>query len=83
MRAKNKDILKQKNVFLFYIFLQTVNVMKEDLWVNLVMTILVPVHANLTLLVPNVNNVMRDIMDGHGQIVNVIIFSLIYFQHRI
>ena len=68
---------------MFYIFLQIVNAMKEDLWVNLVMTILVPVHVNLTLLVPNVINVMRDIMDGHGQIVKVIIFSLIYFQHRI
>ena len=67
---------------MFYIFLQIVNVMKEDLWVNLVMTILVPVHVNLTLLVPNVINVMRDIMDGHGQIVNVNIFSLIYFQQN-
>ena len=67
---------------MFYIFLQIVNVMKEDLWVNLVMTMLVPVHVNLTLLVPNVNNVMRDIMDGHGQIVNVNIFSLIYFQQN-
>ena len=59
---------------MFYSFLQIVNVMKEDLWVNLVMTILVPVHVNLTLLVPNVINVMRDIMDGHGQIVKVIRF---------
>ena len=67
---------------MFYIFLQIVNAMKEDLWVNLVMTILVPVNVNLTLLVPNVNNVMRDIMDGHGQIANVIIFSLIYFQQN-
>ena len=56
---------------MFYIFLQIVNVMKEDLWVNLVMTILAPVHVNLTLLVPNVINVMRDIMDGHGQIAKV------------
>ena len=48
--------------------------MKEDLLAKLVLTILVYVHVNLILLVPNVISVIRATMDGHGQIAKVSIF---------
>ena len=64
--------------FFFHLkyLLQIANVMKEDLLAKLVITILVDVHVNLILLVPNVISVMRDTMDGHGQIANVSIFLI-------